>query len=297
MTGAVTDLLGDGDHDRGAMRQHHLVLGEVLGQGERDRHARLAVQMPGDHEAVGGQLGAGDQGDEITDLQTEADQVVPARHLAVDANLDVLPARGLGVDLVAERVAAGLERQDRAGDELLGIVDEDAHPCTRGESGREGADRNEFQPAVVLEPADHAADGVGVHHQRAVGGRRLPRQLGGQRPAPGQRERHAEVVEDVADHLHHRVRAPRRARGLQQRQQRVHHPRAVGLGHGRGLAHLVSFPVWESRSTYRVPDASGPGPGCSAARTPRPVRRSDRRARGSVARRARANSRSSGRRR
>ncbi|WP_242657630.1 hypothetical protein [Mycobacterium intracellulare] len=32
-----------------------------------------------------------------------------------------------------------------------------------------------------------------------VGGRRLAREFRGQRPAPRQRERHAEVVEDIAD--------------------------------------------------------------------------------------------------
>ena len=145
----------------------------------------------------------------------------------------MLPVGGLGVDLVAEGVTAGLERHYRAGDELVGVVAEDPHASAGREPSREGTDRDQLETAVVLQSAHHAADGVRVHHHGAVGGSRLTRQFGGQRAAAGQRERHAEVVEDVADQLHHGVRAPRRAWGLQQREQRVDHPRAVGLGHGR----------------------------------------------------------------
>ena len=107
--------------------------------------------------------------DEVTDLQAETDQVLPRGHLAVDADLDVLPVRGLGVDLVTEGVPAGLERHHRAGDEFVGVVGEDPHAGAGGEPGREGADRNQLETAVVLEPAHHAADGVGVNHQRTVG--------------------------------------------------------------------------------------------------------------------------------
>ena len=228
--------------------------------------ARLPVEVTGNDEAVGGELGAGDQRDEVTDLQAEVDQVLPRGHLAVDADLDVLPVRGLGVDLVAESVPTGLERQDGAGDEFVGVVDEDPHAGARGEPGREGADRNQLETAVVLEPANHAADGVRVNHQCPVSGRRLTREFGGQRSPTGQRERHAEVIEHVADQLHHRVRAPRRAWSLQQREQRVDHPRAVGLSHGRGLAHGVSLRGRpESRSTYRA-SLDPTGPGCQVRR-------------------------------
>ena len=101
-------------------------------------------------------------------VEAERDQVFPRRHLAVDADLDVLPVGGLGVDLVTEGVTAGLERHHRAGDECVGVVAEDAYPGARREPGREGSDRNQLEAAVVLEPAHHAADGVGVNHQCTV---------------------------------------------------------------------------------------------------------------------------------
>ena len=269
VAGAVAHLLGDGHHDHGAVREHQLGLGEILGQRQSDCDPRLSVEVPGDHIPVGGELGAGDQRDEVTDLQSDLDEVLPRGHLAVDADLDVVPIGGLGVDLVAERVPARLQRQDRPGDELLGVVAEDPDPGAGGEPGRERTDRNHLEAAVVLEVAHHAADGVGVHDQRPLGGRRLPGELRGQRPAAGQRERDAEVVEDVADELHHRVRSPGRARCLQQSEQRVDHPRAVRLGHRRGLAQrFLLRNLSEPSSTYRVAGRRATGVGETKAARP-----------------------------
>src|ERR1700761_5072557 len=58
-------------------RQPHLVLGEVLGQGECDCHARLPVEVTRDDEAVSGELGTGDQPDEVADIEAELNQVLP----------------------------------------------------------------------------------------------------------------------------------------------------------------------------------------------------------------------------
>ena len=69
---SVADFLSDGDHDRGAMRQHEFLFGEVPGQCERNGDTRLPVEMTRDDEAVRGELGAGDQPDEVTHGEAES---------------------------------------------------------------------------------------------------------------------------------------------------------------------------------------------------------------------------------
>ena len=45
VTGAMADLLGDGHHDGGPVRQHDLVRHHVAGQRERDRDPGFAVEV------------------------------------------------------------------------------------------------------------------------------------------------------------------------------------------------------------------------------------------------------------
>ena len=136
---------------------------------------------------------------------------------------------------------AGLQRQNRSGDELGRLVAQDSHPRTRSEPRGERAHRDQLQPPVVFESTDHGADRVGVNHDRAVDRGRLPRQLRDQGTPPRQCERNAQIVEHLADELHHRIGASRGARCLQQRQQGVDHPGAFGVRHRGRLAHGVPF--------------------------------------------------------
>jgi hypothetical protein len=61
----------------------------------------------------------------------------------------------------------------------------------------------------VLEPGDHAADRVGVHHHGPVRPAAPPGQGGVEQAAPGDRQVEAEVHQQLADVLHDLVGAAR----------------------------------------------------------------------------------------
>ena len=197
---------------------------------------RLAVEVAGVDVPAVGHDRQRVEGDEVADLDAERAQVVGVGAALVDPHLDVLPAHGLGVDLVAVGVAAGHQRQDRAGVGAVGVVGEDRDPAALGEAGAVRADRHDREPTVVLEVADHAPDRVGVGHDRPGAARQRPGRRGQQRAPPGERQLDGQVDQHVAEQLHDRVGAARRAGGAQQLQEEVERPLHVDLGqtrHGR----------------------------------------------------------------
>ena len=182
-------------------------------------------------------IGSGVEGDEVADVDAEGGQVGGVAAGLVDPHLDVLPARGLQVDLVAVGVAAGHQRQHRAGVGAVGVVGQDRHPAALGEARAVRADGHDGEPPVGLEVADHAADGVGVGHH-GPGALALAGQAGEQRAPPGDRQLDRQVGQLVAEQLHDRVGAPGRARGAQQAKEEVEHPGHVDLGERHGRQYL-----------------------------------------------------------
>jgi hypothetical protein len=190
--------------------------------------------------------------DDVADLDAEGPDVGGVLDPLVDADLDVVPGDGLQVDLGVERVAAGLQRQDRAGVVDARLVGEHAHPRALGEPRRPGADRDDPQPPVRLDRLHHAADRVRVDDHGALEVGLLAPQRRVQHPPPGQPHRQAEGLGLLAEHPHDLVGAPGGARLAQQAQQEVDHVVAVD-GEQLGVVHAAP------------PRSSGPPPagGCA----------------------------------
>ncbi len=124
------------------------------------------------------------------------------------------------VDLLVPAVAGGLQGQDLAVVDGLQVVGEDPDGGAFGEPCRVRADRLQFESAVVLQPAHHGADGVGVHDDRPPGiGVGRSAQVRHDRAAPRHDERHAQPIQSLADVLLHMVGPPRRAGNVQEFQQ------------------------------------------------------------------------------
>src|SRR5690606_34006858 len=107
-------------------------------------------------------------GDDVAHVDAEGQRFLAGAGDGIDAKLDMGPACRLGIDLLIERVAGSLERQDGAAEgALLGI---DRRPRTFREAGRPMADRNNLQPAVFLYELHLRAECVEMRHD---GARRL----------------------------------------------------------------------------------------------------------------------------
>ena len=113
--GADADLLGDGEQPVDVDRQSRALRRcSAFSAASMTRDAGLVVEMARDDEAVVEEFRLRIDGDDVADVDAERCRSRAVARQRVDAQLDMVPADRLGVDLVVEGVARRLQRQDRA---------------------------------------------------------------------------------------------------------------------------------------------------------------------------------------
>ncbi len=191
---ADADLLGDGEQPVDVDRRRRAARARsALSAASIDGDAGLVVEMARDDEAVVEEFRLRIDGDDVADVDAERERLRAVRRAGVDAQLDMLPADGLRVDLLVEGVARGLQRQDRAA--IGALLGEERHARALGEARRPVADRHQLEPAVLLDQLHLRAERVEMGDDGARG--RAPAALadGADRAAPRQLGRQAEPLQ------------------------------------------------------------------------------------------------------
>lgn len=253
--GPRAHLLGDREKQVAAHRHH--ALGRPLarrvehGLGRRQQRgdAGLVVEVARDDEARVGELGLGIDRDVIADVDPQGLQIGLGVAELVDAQLHLGPCDGLRVDLFVERVARGLQRQDRAAPRAL--VGEERGASALGKAAGPAADRHDLAAAVGLQGLHHRAERVEVRNDRAVELRIFALDRGPDRTAPGDLEGNPESLELLAGPVHDLVGI---AGGAGQLEHLQHHPLQV-LRVDRQLLHAprtrAALVCGNNRSTNR----------------------------------------------
>ncbi len=123
----------------------------------------------------------------------------------IQAQFDLAPIRGLGVDRFVIGMTRGLGRQDRAAEGAAAVG---MHGAARalGKARRPMADRHHFQAPSQTEAFDHGAQGVQVRRDGPVGRCGLALQIGADRAPAGQFERYAQFLQFIANQADDLVR-------------------------------------------------------------------------------------------
>ena len=129
----------------------------------------------------------------------------------------MLPAHRLAVDLVAERMTRGLQRQ--AGTAEVPAVGEDREPAAFGKTRRPMTDRHHAEAPVGLDLPDHRPEGVEVGDDGARRTALAAAQGGANGAAPGQLIGNPKRLEAARGVARHAVGETDRTRDGEQLQQ------------------------------------------------------------------------------
>ena len=151
---------------------------------------------------------------EVPDIDAELGEIGLGMHVLVETQFHLGPVGGLIVDLVVEGMTGGHQRQD--GSAKRADVGEQGDARTLGEAAGPAAQRQQREPAVVLDQAHRGAERIQMRHHGAGRPVGFALDRGADRATPRQFIGNAQFAELAAGVVHDLVG---KAHGTRDRQQ------------------------------------------------------------------------------